>query len=84
MKNEILQIAYSLEKGIIDEGTAKQELCVLLGVSKRCLADIEIEYKHSTGKKKGKLKYDDDDETLILDYKGGFITLPNIEDCNVC
>ncbi len=53
-------------------------------VSKRSLADIEIEYKHPTGKKKGKLKYDDDEETLILDYKGGFITLPNIEDCNVC
>ena len=33
MKNEILQIAYSLEKGIIDEETAKQELCVLLSVS---------------------------------------------------
>ncbi len=35
MKDEILQIAYSLEKGIIDEGTAKQELCVLLGVSQQ-------------------------------------------------
>ncbi len=35
MKNEILQIAYSLEKGIIDEETAKQELCVLLGVSQQ-------------------------------------------------
>ena len=33
MKDEILQIAYSLEKGRIDEETAKQELCVLLGVS---------------------------------------------------
>ena len=53
-------------------------------VSKRSLSDIEIEYKHPTGKVKGKLKYDDDEETLILDYKGGFITLPNIEDCNVC
>ena len=35
MKDEILQIAYSLEKGMIDEVTAKQELCVLLGVSNR-------------------------------------------------
>ena len=33
MKDEILQIAYNLEKGMIDEGTAKQELCILLGVS---------------------------------------------------
>jgi hypothetical protein len=33
MKDEILQIAYSLEKGKINEETAKQELCVLLGVN---------------------------------------------------
>jgi hypothetical protein len=64
--------------------TDRAEQLKLHIVSKRSLADIEIEYKHPTGKKKGKLKYDDDDETLILDYKGGFITLPNIEDCNVC
>tara|TARA_B100000768_G_C11232061_1_gene355522 strand:- start:82 stop:387 length:306 start_codon:yes stop_codon:yes gene_type:complete len=57
----------------------------LSGVSKRCLADIEIEYKHPTGKKKGKLIYDDDEyQTLMLKYDGGFINLPNIEDCNVC
>jgi hypothetical protein len=44
MKDEILQIAYSLEKGIIDEGTAKQELCVLLGV-RLSLPDAEnIDY----------------------------------------
>jgi len=61
----------------------KQELLNLHIVSKRSLSDIEIEYNHPTGKVKGKLKYDDDEETLILDYKGGFITLPNIEDCNV-
>lgn len=61
-----------------------EKLLNLHSVSKRSLADIEIEYKHPTGKKKGKLKYDDDKETLILDCKGGFITLPNIEDCNVC
>ncbi len=35
MKDEILQIAYSLEKGKIDEETAKQELCILLGVRVR-------------------------------------------------
>ena len=56
----------------------------LTDVSKLSLADVEIEYNHPTGKKKGKLKYDDDNETLILDYKVGFITLPKIEDCNVC
>ena len=84
MKDKIFEVVKNHTE---NEETAMQltnELCVLLGVSKRCLADIEIEYKHPTGKKKGKLKYDDDDETLILDYKGGFITLPNIEDCNVC
>jgi hypothetical protein len=39
MKDEILQIAYSLEKSKIDEGTAKQELCVLLGAID-CLSNI--------------------------------------------
>ena len=54
-------------------------------VSKRCLADVEVEYKHSSGKVRGKLMYDDDKfSTLILKYDGGEINLPNIENCNVC
>jgi|21_taG_2_1085346.scaffolds.fasta_scaffold245195_1 hypothetical protein len=52
-------------------------------ISKRSLSDIKIEYNHPSGKMKGYLKYDDDEETLILQYNGGFITLPSIEDCNV-
>ena len=48
MKDEILQIAYRLEKGEIDEDRAKQELCVLLGVIPRKIPDklyLEIERK---------------------------------------
>ena len=84
MKKEMENILLnsSLTDGEVSRLT--NELLNLHSVSKRSLSDIEIEYKHPTGKKKGKLKYDDDEETLILDYKGGFITLPNIEDCNVC
>ena len=84
MEKEIRQICTELNNGQIAVVQATEKLLDLFGVSKRCLSDIEIEYKHPTGKKKGKLKYDDDDETLILDYKGGYITLPSIEDCNVC
>lgn len=52
--------------------------------NKRCLSDIEIEYKHPSGKKKGVLMYDDDEyQTLMLKYDGGFINLPNIEDCKL-
>jgi len=43
MKDEILQIAYSLEKGIIDEETAKQELCVLLGVVESWVCPMDNE-----------------------------------------
>tara|TARA_R110002020_G_scaffold128032_1_gene287063 strand:+ start:219 stop:485 length:267 start_codon:yes stop_codon:yes gene_type:complete len=45
MKDEILQIAYSLEKGKIDEGTAKRELCVLLGVMRCYVKEIDQFYK---------------------------------------
>tara|TARA_R110002049_G_scaffold103826_1_gene250177 strand:+ start:135 stop:389 length:255 start_codon:yes stop_codon:yes gene_type:complete len=84
MKDKIKEICTELNNGQIAVVQATEQLFDLFGVSKRCLADVEIEYKHPTGKKKGKLKYDDDDETLILNYKGGCITLPSIEDCNVC
>ena len=83
MEEKIIEILQDCKNGISVE-ICKDALLNLCVVSKRSLADIEIEYSHPTGKKKGKLKYDDDDETLILDYKGGFITLPNIDDCNVC
>jgi hypothetical protein len=43
MKDEILQIAYSLEKGKIDEDTAKQELCVLLGVVESWVCPMDNE-----------------------------------------
>lgn len=43
MKDEILQIAYSLEKGKINEETAKQELCVLLGVSGISLEQLKLQ-----------------------------------------
>ena len=56
MKNEILQIAYSLEKGKIDEETAKQELCILLGFIKSgyCVSDefidnVCLSYRHDFG-----------------------------------
>jgi hypothetical protein len=84
MKAEIYKILMKENIGIGKARRLSEELLNLHSVSKRSLSDIEIEYKHPTGKVKGKLKYDDDQETLILDYKGGFITLPNIEDCNVC
>jgi hypothetical protein len=84
MEDEIDDIVFDVILKHKTRNEAVKELLDLFLVSKRCLADIEIEYKHPTGKKKGKLKYDDDDETLILDYEGGFITLPSIEDCNVC
>jgi len=48
MKDEILQIAYNLEKGKINEDTAKKELCVLLCVIPREIPDklyLEIEEK---------------------------------------
>ena len=84
MKEEIDNILEGFHLNEYDLLEVRKKLLNLFSVSKRSLADIEIEYKHPTGKVKGKLKYDDDEETLILDYKGGFITLPNIEDCNVC
>ena len=45
MKDEILQIAYSLEKGKIDEATAKQELCILLGVMRCYVKEIDQFYE---------------------------------------
>jgi len=58
MKDEILQIAYSLEKGIIDEETAKQELCVLLGVSNRL---SEIKQKSEINAEAWALIHDDEE-----------------------
>lgn len=84
MKIALSKIAQDLERGTITENEVRTLLLGLLGVSKRSLSNIEIEYKYPTGKKKGRLLYDDDGETLILKYKGGYITLPNIENCNVC
>ena len=75
-----------VQRGAYNKGVkdAEAKQLILSGVGKRCLADIEIEYSHPSGKKKGKLMYDDDYQTLMLKYDGGFINLPNIEDCNVC
>jgi hypothetical protein len=43
-----------------------------------CLSEITFSYKHPTGKKIGKLEYDDDD-MLILRYKGGYIMNPELD-----
>ena len=54
-------------------------------VSKRLLADNNVEYDHPTGLIKGKLMYDDDEfTTLILKYEGGIINLPDLDKCIVC
>jgi hypothetical protein len=42
-----------------------------------CLSEITFSYKHPTGKKTGKLEYDDD--VLILRYKGGCIMYPELD-----
>lgn len=43
MKNQILQIAYSLEKGKITEEEAKSEFLSLFGVVKRFKATVDNE-----------------------------------------
>jgi hypothetical protein len=53
-------------------------------VSKRLLTDVTVEYDHPTGLIKGKLEYDDDDEYLVLNYKGGTVHRPYLDKCNVC
>ena len=54
-------------------------------VSKRLLADTDVEYDHPTGLIKGKLMYDDDEfTTLILKHEGGIINLPDLDKCIVC
>ena len=74
------QSIYNLAKEV-DERYAKALQLLQTDVSKRCLADIEIYYKHPSGNVKGKLMYEED--TLMLKCDGCEITLPNIEDCNV-
>lgn len=71
MKEEILQIAYSLEKGKIDERIAKQELCVLLGVSERY---ILVEWLNEIPLVDGSLYFDSKEE--LLEH---FKSLPKIE-----
>ena len=70
-----------LYKAIID---ALDEALTIGGVSKRNLLDTDVKCKHPSGTRKGKLQYDDDGETLILKYKGGFINIPDLSSCYVC
>jgi hypothetical protein len=41
-----------------------------------CLSEITFSYKHPTGRKVGKLEYDEG--MLILRYKGGYIMNPEL------
>ena len=52
-------------------------------VRERLLYDLNVEYKHETGTVTGKLKYDDSDEYLVIDYDGGTIHDPYIEKITV-
>jgi|TARA_R110000787_G_scaffold280400_1_gene391115 hypothetical protein len=56
----------------------------IASVSKRNLLNTDVKCKHPSGTRKGKLQYDDDGETLILKYKGGFINIPDLSNCYVC
>ena len=50
----------------------------------RYVSELEIEYKHPSGKHKGRLMYEDDDsDYLILKCNGAFISLPELNKCKV-
>ena len=50
----------------------------------RYVSELEIEYKHPSGKCKGRLMYEDNDsDYLILKCNGSFISLPELDKCKV-
>ena len=72
-RNKIAEIISQTHKTPLEQA---DEILLLFGVS-GCLSEITFSYKHPTGKKIGKLEYDED--MLILRYKGGYIMNPELD-----
>jgi len=72
----------NIKEAVNDLRILKQALNIDL-VRERLLSDVNVEYKHETGAIIGKLKHDDDCGYLVIDYDGGTIHDPYIENLTV-
>lgn len=81
MEEKQLELLEKVKNGTLTPKQAQKQLFSVIGCY---VSELEIQYKHPSGKRKGRLMYEDDDsEYLILKYDGGFISLPELDKCKV-
>lgn len=84
MKEKQLELLEKVKNGTLTPKQAQKQLLGLFSVIGRYVSELEIEYKHPSGKCKGRLMYEDDDsDYLILKCNGAFISLPELDKCKV-
>lgn len=85
MKEKQLELLEKVKNGTLTPIQAQKQLLGLFSVIGRYVSELEIEYKHPSGKVKGRLMYEDDEgEYLILKQHGSsYITLPHLDKCKV-
>jgi hypothetical protein len=82
---ELLEVAMGNVQLAMGESNNKGKATLQINSVIGCfLTDVIFEYEHPSGTVRGKLIYDDDEETLMLRYsEGGYITLPDLDKCKI-